>query len=475
MTAEVVAGVLPDAIVRPVTRFESRASGTMNLQDTIAAISTPPGRGGIGIVRLSGPEARTIAEVCVRLKTPLVPRVATLGELLDREGQLIDEVVVTWFQAPRSYTAEHVIEISCHGAPVILRACLERVGVVGARLAEPGEFTLRAFLNDRIDLPRAEAVRDLIDATTLYQARIAALQTQGSVSRRLSPVKTHLLELISLLEAGIDFAEDDISVAPANEILRRLEPIFRDTVALAQSFVYGNLVRNGFSLAIVGRPNAGKSSLFNALLQQDRAIVTDVPGTTRDLVSESSEFAGIPVRLLDTAGIRNTDELIEQLGIERSFQAIADADLTLVIIDGTAGPDPEDEELIARAGQSGRYLVVNNKADLPGYSAGSGHIEVSALTGAGIPALRDAVVRSLVPEGTKELQGGFITSLRQASLLRETARMLQKAKGAVNAGLPHEVILLDLYCALRPLDEISGATTADDILNRIFSTFCIGK
>jgi len=447
----------------------------MNLRDTIAAISTPPGRGGIGIVRLSGPEARSIAKTCVRLKHPLVPRRATIGELTDESGLLVDEVMVTWFAAPRSYTAEDVIEISCHGAPIVLRHCLERAASLGARLAEPGEFTFRAYLNGRIDLPRAEAVRDLIDATTLYQARIAALQTQGSVSRRLAPIKTQLLELISLLEAGIDFAEDDISIAPATDILRRLDPILRDTSALARSFVYGNLVRNGFSLAIVGRPNAGKSSLFNALLQQERAIVTAIAGTTRDLVSETAEFAGIPVRLLDTAGIRETGELIESLGIERSFQAMADADLTLVVLDGVAACSHEDFALVARARQTGRCLVVANKSDLPGYSPGAGELAVSALTGEGIDSLREAIIRALAPDGIQELQGGFITSVRHEQLLEDAAQMLGKARQAVSAGYPHELILLDLYCALRPFDAISGATTADDILNRIFSTFCIGK
>ena len=224
----------------------------------------------------------------VSLKAELHPRHATLGNLRDEEARTIDEVVVTYFAAPHSYTAEDVIEISCHGAPVILRYALERAVGSGARLAEPGEFTLRAFLNGRIDLPRAEAVRDLIEATTLYQARVAAQQAQGSVSRRLAPIKAQLVDLIALLEAGIDFAEDDISVAPAAEILRRLNPILDETRALARSFRYGSLVRSGFSLAIVGPPNAGKSSLFNRLLHQDRAIVTAIPGTTRDVVSEVS-------------------------------------------------------------------------------------------------------------------------------------------------------------------------------------------
>jgi tRNA modification GTPase len=366
-------------------------------------------------------------------------------------------------------------EISCHGSPVVLRHCLERAVTEGARLAEPGEFTLRAFLNGRIDLPQAEAVRDLIDSTTLYQARVAARQTQGAVSKLLAPVKAQLVELIALLEAGIDFAEDDISVAPSEEILRRLDPVIQQANAMAKSYAYGNLVRNGFSLAIVGLPNAGKSSLFNRLLERDRAIVTDIPGTTRDLVSESADFAGIPVRLVDTAGIRETGETIEKLGIERSFQAMADADLTIVVLDGTAISGTDTENLKAKAAAQGKCLAVRNKSDLPGFSAREGELSVSALTGEGITALRMRVLELLVPLGAADLDGSFITSLRQEALLKDACAAFDKAKAAVLAGLPHELILLDLYCALEPLDAITGRTAANDILNRIFSSFCIGK
>jgi tRNA modification GTPase len=358
---------------------------------------------------------------------------------------------------------------------VVLRHCLGGAIRAGARLAEPGEFTLRAFLNGRIDLPQAEAVRDLIDATTLYQARIAAQQTQGSVSRLLSPIKAQLIELIALLEAGIDFAEDDISVAPVSEILRRLDPVIAQTEALTRSFVYGNLVRNGFTMAIVGLPNAGKSSLFNRLLEQDRAIVTEIPGTTRDLVSESTEFAGIPVRLMDTAGLRDTSEVIERLGIEKSYQAMSDADVTIVVIDGAAERGREVAKLVDKAKEQGRCLVACNKCDLRNAHAEAGEYSVSALTGQGITELRGAVLDLLAPSRELELQGGFITGIRQENLLREATGMLRKAREAASQGLPHELLLLDLYCALQPLDAITGSTTADNILNKIFSTFCIGK
>ena len=455
----------------------------MRTGDTIAAVSTPPGRGGIGIIRVSGPDARTIVERVLRFPEgppAWKPWSAALATLSDADGQAVDQVVVTYFAAPRSYTAEDVIEIACHGSPVVLRYALERVCQAGARLAEPGEFTLRAYLNGRIDLPQAEAIRDFIDATTLYQARIAAQQAEGSVSRRLKPVKEQLLELISLLEAGIDFAEDDISVAPAEEIMRRLGPIESAIVAaLAASFAYGKLVHEGFTLAIVGRPNVGKSSLFNRLLEQDRAIVTEIPGTTRDVVSEMASLGGIPVKLLDTAGIRLGQDVVESLGIERSYQAMADADLTLVVVDASQSLTPEDETLIQHARENGRALVAANKSDLPRQTSAPDVLFVSALTGTGIEELRRAIMETVVgisvPRGQLEQEGGFITSLRHEQLLRESGEALAQARTATSIGIPHEMLLLDLYAALRPIDAITGATTADDILNRIFSTFCIGK
>jgi len=446
----------------------------VTLDDTIVAISTPPGRGGIGVVRLSGRDAARIATTILRGAT-LEPWRAALAELTDADGHAVDQVVATFFQAPRSYTAEDLVEISCHGSPVVLGHAVERAIGAGARLAEPGEFTLRAFLRGRIDLPQAEAVRDLIEAATLYQARIAAQQAGGSVSRRIAPLKERLLELIALLEAGIDFAEDDISVAPAEEILRRIAPVLSGIRELAESFRYGAMVREGFTLALVGRPNVGKSSLFNRLLRQDRAIVTDIPGTTRDLVSETAAIAGIPVKLYDTAGIRESAELVENLGIERSYQAMADAGLTLVVIDVSQPLGDEDRALIARAERQGRHLVVGNKSDLAHGPLPDSAIAVSALTGDGIPRLRELILEAIAPQGAFEQETGFITSLRHEQLLRESSTYLEKAAAAVEAAIPHEMLLIDLYAALRPIDAITGATTADDILNRIFSTFCIGK
>ena len=444
----------------------------MSLHHTIAAISTPAGRGGIGVLRLSGADARLIAAQVLRFRQPAAwtPWHAFLAALVDAEGATIDQVVVTYYAAPRSYTAEDVVEIACHGAPVVLRAALDQLLAAGARLANPGEFTLRAFLNGRIDLPRAEAVHDLIQATTLYQARIAAQQIDGAVSRRLAPLKEQLLGLITLLEAGIDFAEDDIDVAPTAQIVAQILPLLAQTHALARSYAYGKLVHDGLSLAIVGRPNAGKSSLFNQLLQQDRAIVTDIPGTTRDLVSETASLHGLPVRFIDTAGIREGGDRVETLGIERSYAAMADADCTLLVIDLSQPADPLDAALAARV--AGPLLIVGNKCDLARQNS-TGSLPVSALTGEGIDELRDRIHALVAPEGVQE--AGFLTSLRHARLLDEVLVALERAKVAAEEHVPHEMLLLDLYCALTPLDAITGATTADDILNRIFATFCIGK
>jgi tRNA modification GTPase len=449
----------------------------LNPNDTIVAVSTPPGRGGLGIVRLSGSDARAIALRILRFRKPpeWTPWTAFLAELPDASAQTIDHVVVTFFERPRSYTAEDTVEISCHGSPVILRHAVERACEAGARLAEPGEFTLRAFLNGRIDLPRAEAVRDLIESTTLYQARVAAQQAEGSVSRRIAPLKSRLIDLIALLEAGIDFAEDDISVASSQEILSRIDPIAGGVARLIASFGYGKLVHEGIELAIVGRPNVGKSSLFNRLVEQERAIVTEIPGTTRDLVSETASLDGIPVKFFDTAGIRTGQDLIETLGIERSFQAMADADLTLVVLDLAAPAGAGDRSLIEHAAAQGRYLLVGNKCDLPRRAeVAEQFAAVSALTGEGIPELRRRIREAIAP-GNLEHEPGFITSVRHEALLKDALASLERARAAVPAGIPHEMLLLDLYAALQSLDAITGATTADDILNRIFSTFCIGK
>jgi len=453
----------------------------MHLDDTIVAISTPPGRGGIGVVRLSGPDARKIAAPLLRLAQEPAAGRALFGELIEPEsGERVDEVVVTFFEKPHSYTTDDVVEISAHGSPVVLRQVVEWALERGARLAEPGEFTLRAFLNGRLDLTQAEAVRDLIESRTLYQAKVAAQQLEGALSRRLAPIKKELVDLIALLEAGIDFAEDDVPVQPAAEILRRIAAVRAPLETLAASFAYGKLVHEGLTLAIVGRPNVGKSSLFNRLVERERAIVTAAPGTTRDLVSETVALGGIPVQLVDTAGLRAASDEAESIGVQKSREALADADLVLVVTDASQPAAAEDAELL-RLVEQRAAIVVENKADLAGGrqpaagSASNGRVRTSALTGEGIAELRGEILRHLGGEAGAQAESGFLTSARHQKLVRESLAGLVAAERATRDSLPHEMLLLDLYGALRPLDEITGATTADDILNLIFGSFCIGK
>jgi len=516
----------------------------MNLDDTIVAIATPPGRGGIGIVRLAGPDARAIAAPMLRLKHELEPGRVVFGELIEPCGadtgvpstpgfgvmgwptlvrenveqtrnhtetavssallgqalgspngrtevsaphdQRIDEVVVTYFQKPHSYTTDNIIEISAHGSPVVLRHIVELALARGARLAEPGEFTMRAFLNGRLDLTQAEAVRDLIDSQTLFQAKVAAQQLEGALSKRLKPIKQKLVELIALLEAGIDFAEDDVLIAPDATILDHMAEVRAPLEQLAASFAYGNLVHEGLTLAIVGRPNVGKSSLFNQLVERERAIVTAQPGTTRDLVSETVAIGGIPVQLVDTAGIRRALDEAESIGIRKSMEALADADLVLVVLDATQPASDEDRELLSQV-EGRAAIVVENKCDLrssqipvlsshsPGLSSELSRVETSALTGEGIAELRTAILRHVGGESGAQIETGFLTNVRHQKLVTDSLAALQAAARAVAARVPHEMLLLDLYNALHALDEITGATTTDDILNLIFGTFCIGK
>jgi tRNA modification GTPase len=337
---------------------------------------------------------------------------------------------------------------------------------------------MRAFLNGRIDLTQAEAVRDLIDSQTLYQAKVAAQQLEGALSRRLQPIKQKLVELIAVLEAGIDFAEDDVSVMPDATILAHIAAVRAPLEQLSATFAYGKIVHEGLTLAIVGRPNVGKSSLFNQLVERDRAIVTATPGTTRDLVSETVAIGGIPVKLVDTAGIRHALDEAESIGIRKSMEALADADLVLVVLDASQGETAEDAELLQQA-ENRPVIVVGNKSDL-GMSgqwspAGAQRVRTSAVTGEGIAELRGEILRHIGGERGIQAESGFLTNVRHQGLIQDSLAALDAAKNAVTGKVPHEMLLLDLYNALRPLDAITGATTTDDILNLIFSRFCIGK
>jgi tRNA modification GTPase len=470
-------------------RYNRPVNLDVNLEDTIVAIATPPGRGGIGVVRIAGPAAKEIAAPMLRLKNEMEPGRAVFGELVEaapmpsRAGvsapheQRIDEVVVTYFAKPHSYTTDDIVEISAHGSPVVLSHIVEMCMAAGARLAEPGEFTMRAFLNGRIDLTQAEAVRDLIDSQTLYQAKVAAQQLEGALSKRLQPAKERLVELIATLEAGIDFAEDDVSVLPDKNILERIDAVRQPLEQLAGTFAYGKIVHDGLTLAIVGPPNVGKSSLFNRLVERERAIVTASPGTTRDLVSETVAVGGIPIQLVDTAGIRNALDEAESIGIRKSMEVLADADLVLVVTDASQPRTAEDEELL-RLTENRPVILVGNKCDLgsvPKANNLQNELYTSALTGEGVTELRAEILRHVGGEMGAEGEAGFLTNVRHQGLVRDSLSALVAAMSAVQARVPHEMLLLDLYNALRPLDAITGATTIDDILNLIFSTFCIGK
>jgi tRNA modification GTPase len=447
----------------------------VHLDDTIVAIATPAGRGGIGVVRIAGAEAKQIAAPMLRLPHALEAGRALFGDLIEPEtGERIDEIVATYFASPHSYTTDDVVEISAHGSPVVLRHIVELALARGARLAEPGEFTMRAFLNGRIDLTQAEAVRDLIESQTLFQAKVAAQQLEGALSKRLQPIKISLVQLIATMEAGVDFAEDDVSVLPGEEIQKRIAAIRAPLEELRSSFAYGKMVHEGLTLAIVGRPNVGKSSLFNRLVERERAIVTATPGTTRDLVSETVAIGGIPVRLVDTAGIRAALDEAESIGIKKSYEALADADLVLIVRDATESEHVEDSALMEKVAGRNSLQVVN-KAYLNPAPAQNGLLRTSAATGEGIAELRAEILKHVAGEGRAQQESGFLTNVRHQQLVDDSLKALGAASFAVRNNTPHEMILLDLYHALRPLDSITGETTADDILNLIFSSFCIGK
>ncbi len=446
--------------------------------ETIAEISTPPGRGGISIVRLSGPDARAIAEPMLRLRSPLAAGRACFAELVEADtGLVLDQAVVTFFAAPYSYTSDNLVEIAAHGSPVLMDHLLQRCISAGARLAEPGEFTQRAFLSGKLDLTQAEAVHGLIDATTLQQARTAAQQLGGGLSRQLQPVKQRLMELIAALEAGVDFAEDDLDLMPNAVVAARMLEIEDPLRLLEESFAYGRTLREGFRLAIVGRPNAGKSSLFNRLIRRDRAIVTAQPGTTRDPIAERLEIAGVPVELVDTAGLRATTDEAESYGVAKTREAMAEADVVVLVM--AANEPMHEEDMAAIEGSRGRKLIaVVNKIDLADASTRAGslgrHVATSATKDVGIEELRGAILSELraVPASADTVP---LTNLRQHGAVTAALQALRSAQVGLETAVPDEMLLLDLHECLSALDSLTGTTHTEEILNLIFSTFCIGK
>jgi tRNA modification GTPase len=454
--------------------------------DTIAAISTPPGRGGIGVVRLSGPAALEIAARIFQAESRATldtPNRAQFGHIVDwATGERVDEAILTYFKAPYSYTGEEIVELSCHGSPIILSRVLEITTRGGARIAEPGEFTFRAFFNKRIDLAQAQAVRDVINAQTEYQARVAARQLEGALSGRLGPVKDALVEIIVHLESSVEFVEEDISPETASALALKLSQIIESLNEIAISFSFGRFVKEGFDLAIIGRPNVGKSSVFNRLVGSDRAIVTALPGTTRDALYETASISGVPVRLIDTAGIRETSDVVENIGIGRSRAAIADANISLLVLDASEPLTNDDIKLLDQV-PGERRIIVFNKTDLlgklkPGFLEPDEQMEVipiSALTGKGFDQLTGKIFTRLSGDLGAERDDIMITDARQHTAVKKSLEQLSVARGLMIEGELEEIVLLSLHGALQSLGEITGETLTDDILGRIFSTFCIGK
>jgi len=445
---------------------------SFDTRDTIVAIATPPGRGGIGVVRVSGPEAHPIARALITHPADLLPRHATLTTVrltavAEASGDVRDHAIVTYFPAPASYTGDDVVEVSAHGSPVILRAIVAAAIERGARAAQPGEFTLRAFLNGRIDLMQAEAVADLIDAATPLQARAAFDQLEGTLTRTIAGIDAGLFDLIARLEASVDFPDEGYHFVEPGALVGALDDLLAQTRALLAGARRGRLVREGLQVAIVGNPNVGKSSLFNALLGADRAIVTDRPGTTRDLVTETLDLDGLRLTLVDTAGLREATDPAEIEGVERSRQAVAVADAIVHVI---------DDDNVPEAGGANR-LIVRNKIDVsPASDTGAGVIAVSARTGDGLSQLRERLGRVLDADAKRERPD--ITNVRHVALVERAHMALQRARAASmtdTGAMPEEFVLADLQDARAAFEEITGRRTPEELLAHIFARFCVGK
>jgi tRNA modification GTPase len=452
------------------------------IDDTIVAIATAPGRGGIGVVRLSGPEAAAIAGRLLRRDEQLVARQATFARVFQPDSdQPLDQIVATWFESPHSYTGQDVVELSGHGSPVLLGRIVELAIDAGARLAEPGEFTLRAYLNGRLDLAQAEAVADLVNAVTPLQARAAMDQLEGTLTSVIGAIDASLFDLTARLEASLDFPDEGFHFVARDDTARELGAIEDRLVRLSEDGRVGRVVREGRTVAIVGRPNAGKSSLFNALAGAARAIVTDVPGTTRDLVTERVDIEGLAVTLVDTAGLRDARDAIEAEGIARARQAQRVAALTLIVLDGSAPLDPDDLSMIdIEAGGDGDWLVVRSKADLPAAwqelpgGRGVHAVAVSAVTGAGLTDLRQRLAAALTHRDDLR-DTPMITNVRHLALVSTALDAVRLGREALGAGATEELVLAELTRARDALEEITGRRSTDDLLVHIFTRFCIGK
>jgi tRNA modification GTPase len=458
----------------------------LKADDTIAAIATPLGAGGIGIVRISGPGALAIAHPLFRPRgargLDRAPSHRMLYGWIESEGRTVDEVLAVVMRAPHSYTCEDVVEVHCHGGALVTRTVLELALAGGARMAQPGEFTQRAFLNGRLDLTRAEAVQDMVEARSRWGLRASANQLRGRLYGEIQGLREDVAHVAALVAAGIDFPEEDVVFAHREDITRKLTAAEGRLNALLATAAGGRRMREGLAAAIVGRPNVGKSSLLNALLKESRAIVTDVPGTTRDTLEETLDLGGLAVRLIDTAGIRDTADTIEREGIVRTRRAVDEADLVLAVLDGSAPLTAEDRQVLALAPAGAAVAVINKRdrmaAAAPEWAAALGDlpgVSVSALRGDGLPELEQWIRQWAVADERPLLEHAVLTNLRQQQAAQAALGAVHSAMAAIADGLGDELIAVDLSRALDALGDIVGETTADDLLNRIFSEFCIGK
>ena len=462
------------------------------LEDTICAIATPAGEGGIGIVRLSGPQALVVVSQVVQLRSgdPLssVPsHTLHLADLLiptsdKREGArgLLDEALVVYMKAPRSYTAEDVVEIQSHGGALVLRMVCKVCIESGARMAEPGEFTKRAFLNGRLDLSQAEAVLDTIRATSSAGLNVAQRQLRGDLAREVEQARTSLLTVLAHVEAGIDFVDEDISFLQRDELMRIVKEACAVVQKLEGTSQEGRILREGAHVVILGRPNVGKSSVLNRLLREERAIVTAIPGTTRDVIEESIDLDGVTIRLVDTAGVRQTDDIVEQEGIKRTRIAQDEADLLLVVVDGSVPLTSDDRELLS-AVKDRKHMVLLNKADLAdavdsdAALADHSSYRISAKTGWGVEMMKSSLRAQLLSVGFEASESVTVTNVRHRDALRRAGESLSQALESVHCGMAGEFVSIDVRAAADALGEITGAITTDEILGQVFSEFCIGK
>ncbi len=449
------------------------------MKDTIVALSTPLGRSGIGVIRLSGKDSLSIVRklICKEDFSPK-PRLAALQKIYDPQtSEILDEAIITYFQSPQSFTGEDVIEISCHGSPVVLRQVIDFCLKLDARMADTGEFSLRALANNRMNLSQAEAIRDLIDAQTIAAARQSVRQLRGELSNGLQPLKDNLLDIIVVLESSLEFVEDDLPDFQAENIKQKLTEIVDELSKMASTFQAGKLLREGLKVALVGRPNVGKSSLFNALLGQERAIVTEIAGTTRDQIHEKFTINNIPISLIDTAGLRETSDVVESIGVERSKRTMVDADLVIVILDGSENLTFEDKEIIPQVVEF-NHIIVINKSDLQQSTITladkSNVVKVSAKTGFGLSDLQNAIIAPFSMQDVDNA-GFLISDARHNDLLLRAKSEIEASVRSIDEKLSEEIILIGLHNAMLFLGQVTGETTTEDMLTRIFSTFCIGK